>query len=122
MLSVGRKYSASPKSMLPSETIRQTLARALAQADIAVGLDAADTDTMAIVEAYRRCISLLDIVLDREAVDEDTERLRAVRSSYRSRIEVLLLTRTTIAQPLSSRNKKLKPWPWNLRVKRGDGH
>jgi hypothetical protein len=44
---------------IPSETVHQTLTRALAAAQIAVKLDEANQDTMAIVEAYQGAIALM---------------------------------------------------------------
>ncbi|KAK7063863.1 hypothetical protein R3P38DRAFT_2820864 [Favolaschia claudopus] len=79
---------------IPSETTRQTLTRALAAANIAVKLDEANQDTTAIVDAYQRSILLLDEVISRHDVSEELERLAAVRTTYRHRIEVLLLSRT----------------------------
>jgi len=79
---------------IPSETLSQTLTRALGAAQVAVKLDAADQDAMAIVSAYRRCISLLDDVIRREPLQEEAERIRAIRSTYRDRVEVLLLCRS----------------------------
>ncbi|KAJ7204459.1 hypothetical protein GGX14DRAFT_460475 [Mycena pura] len=79
---------------IPSETLSQTLTRALGAAQVAVKLDAADQDTMAIVSAYQRCISLLDDVIRREPLEEEAERIRAIRSTYRDRVQVLLLCRS----------------------------
>jgi uncharacterized protein len=56
---------------IPSETVHQTLTRALAAAQIAVKLDEANQDTMAIVEAYQGAIALMDDVIRRHPLAED---------------------------------------------------
>ncbi|KAJ6523602.1 hypothetical protein B0H19DRAFT_1085675 [Mycena capillaripes] len=102
-------YSNAP---IPSETVRQTLTRALGAAQIAVKLDAADQDTMAIVKAYQRAISLLEDVIERHPLDDEVEQLKAIRSSYRERVEVLLLSRSV---PIARQSAETlvgpdKPW------------
>ncbi|KAJ7269319.1 hypothetical protein B0H12DRAFT_1095211 [Mycena haematopus] len=99
---------------IPSETVPQTLKRALAAAQIAVKLDEANQDTMAIVEAYQRSISLLDAVISRDPLDDQ---LTGIRESYRQRIEVLLLSRTVpiVAQQstetlIKTVKEQSKPW------------
>ncbi|KAJ7665363.1 hypothetical protein DFH06DRAFT_1187120 [Mycena polygramma] len=99
---------------VPSENIRQTLKRALDAAQIAVKLDEADRDTMAIVEAYQRSISLLEDVIERNPLEDvedldEVEQLRAIRSSYRERVQVLLLSRTR-SVPIARQSTDLKPW------------
>ncbi|KAJ7755046.1 hypothetical protein DFH07DRAFT_822717 [Mycena maculata] len=79
---------------IPSETLSQTLTRALGAAQIAVKLDADDQDTMAAVEAYQRSISLLEDVIRREPSEDEVTRLETIRATYRERIEVLLLCRS----------------------------
>ncbi|KAJ7508684.1 hypothetical protein B0H11DRAFT_1966237 [Mycena galericulata] len=81
---------------IPSETLRQTLTRALGAAQIAVKLDADDQDTMAAVEAYQRSISLLEDVICREPSEDEVERLKAIRATYRERVQVLLLCRSVL--------------------------
>ncbi|KAJ6623074.1 hypothetical protein B0H10DRAFT_2213771 [Mycena sp. CBHHK59/15] len=102
---------------IPSETVRQTLTRALHFAQIAVQLDAADKDTNAIVEAYHHCVSLMDNAIRRETDAAEVERLQAIRASYRDRIQVLLLCRSVpIAQQSTetligtAESEKFKPW------------
>jgi hypothetical protein len=67
-------------SPTPSETLRQTLTRALGAAQIAVKLDAADQDTMAIVGAYQRSISLLEDVIRRHPLEDEAKELSAIVS------------------------------------------
>lgn len=66
---------------IPSETLHQTLTRALAAAQVAVKLDASDQDTNATVVAYQRCIFLLDDVIRREPSRHEAERLMATVSA-----------------------------------------
>ncbi|KAJ7922825.1 hypothetical protein B0H13DRAFT_1981878 [Mycena leptocephala] len=103
-------------SPTPSETLRQTLTRALGAAQIAVKLDAADQDTMAIVSAYQRSISLLEDVIRRHPLEDEVKELSAIRSSYQERVKVLLLTRSV---PIAQRSTETlvgtpeghaKPW------------
>ncbi|KAJ6601420.1 hypothetical protein DFH09DRAFT_562914 [Mycena vulgaris] len=97
---------------IPAETLHRTLTRALGAAQVAVKLDASDHDTNAIVDAYQRCIFLLDDVLRREPSEEETERLTAIRSSYRDRIQVLLLCRSVPVAQQSTETliEQVKPW------------
>ncbi|KAJ7024368.1 hypothetical protein C8F04DRAFT_1192491 [Mycena alexandri] len=91
----------SSQTLRPSETLHQTLTRALGAAQVAVQLDEADQDTMSIVEAYQRSISLLDDVIRRgeHLPAHEAERLRGVCERYRERVQVLLLSRSVpIAQ------------------------
>ncbi|KAJ6520240.1 hypothetical protein C8R45DRAFT_1086122 [Mycena sanguinolenta] len=76
------------------ESVQQTLQRALSAAQAAVKLDEANRDTMAIVEAYRRSISLLDHVISRHPIPDEVDRLTDIRATYSERIQVLMLSRT----------------------------
>ncbi|KAF7307315.1 hypothetical protein MIND_00525500 [Mycena indigotica] len=81
---------------IPAESLDQTITRALAAAQVAVNLDAADQDAMAIALAYQRCISLLDEAVRRNPTERDW--VDPVRSKYQERVKVLLLSRTVIAE------------------------
>ncbi|KAJ7116801.1 hypothetical protein C8R43DRAFT_1038124 [Mycena crocata] len=97
---------------IPSETVAQTLTRALSAAQVAVKLDAADQDALAIVQAYQRSIVLLEEVIRRESSEEETTRLMAIRTSYRERVQVLLLGRS-VPIPRQSTETLVdynKPW------------
>nr|GAT59814.1 predicted protein [Mycena chlorophos] len=102
-------------AFIPSESLHQTLTRARAAAQVAVTLDAADNDTPSTIQAYQRCIALLDEALRKPRTEEEdnwiqtlvgcatsrsagTAHKTAQRSKYEKRVEVLLYSNSEIAE------------------------